>query len=393
MIEKKLSVKMFGRFYVSYGDEAIFFGKQRNSKIEQLFQILMTRPGQGVRKTDIAERLYKWEKVENLNASLNNTIFRLRKYLEASPLPSGDYLILDEGILRFSGKIEVESDVWEFEKIFKQFQEEQDKKKKTDFCNRACELYQGVFLPQLSNEQWVIEMGCSYQKMYDSMMEYLLGFLKEEGDYRMVERLAAQAVQICPYEGWENWQIDGLIELKRYQDAEELYRDTVAYIQETGGFLSKNQQEEYRKIGDRIQQPEGKAEDVRKYLKETALKQGAYDCMLLGFSDCYHMLKRIIRRGGICFSLLLCTILDRNGHPAKDKDYCEKQGEKLCMSFRTHLRIGDIYTKYSVNQYLLLCVGVGKENISEIGERIDLDFRKRCGGYGGISFQLLDDIS
>lgn len=63
------------------------------------------------------------------------------------------------------------------------------------------------------------------------------------------------------------------------------------------------------------------------------------------------------------------------------------------MSFRTHLRIGDIYTKYSVNQYLLLCVGVGKENISEIGERINLDFRKRCGGYGGISFQLLDDVS
>ena len=129
MIEKKLSVKTLGRFYVSYGDEAVFFGKQRNSKIEQLFQILMTRPGQGVRKTDIAERLYKGEKVENLNASLNNTIFRLRKYLEASPLPSGDYLILDEGILRFSGKIEVESDVWEFEKIFRQFQEEQDKKK------------------------------------------------------------------------------------------------------------------------------------------------------------------------------------------------------------------------------------------------------------------------
>ena len=91
MTEKKLSVKMFGGFTASYGDEVLTFGRQRDSKFGQLFQILMTRPGQGFSKSDVAESLYKWEEVEDTNASLNNTIFRLRKYLEASPLPAGDY--------------------------------------------------------------------------------------------------------------------------------------------------------------------------------------------------------------------------------------------------------------------------------------------------------------
>ncbi len=90
MTERKLSVRMFGGFTASYGDEVLTFGRQRNSKFGQLFQILMTRPGKGFSKEEIAESLYGEEAVEDLNASLNNTIFRLRKYLKESPLPSGD---------------------------------------------------------------------------------------------------------------------------------------------------------------------------------------------------------------------------------------------------------------------------------------------------------------
>lgn len=91
------------------------------------------------------------------------------------------------------------------------------------------------------------------------------------------------------------------------------------------------------------------------------------------------------------FSLFLCTILDAGGHPAKDREYCERQGEKLRSSFRSCLRKGDIYARYSDGQYLLLCMGADRENVPEIGARVDMDFRKRCGGRGGISYGFLDD--
>lgn len=391
MTEKKLMVKMFGGFTASYEDEVLTFGRQRDSKFGQLFQILMTRPGQGFSKNEIAESLYKWEEVEDSNASLNNTIFRLRKYLESSPLPPGDYLFLRMGVLYIDGEIEIESDVWDFERTAREFEKEHDKRRKAELCEKACELYQGEFLPQLSNEQWVIEKSRYYQKLYISMLKYLFGYLQGEGDYRSIERLAAYASEIYPYEGWENWRIESLIELNHYQEAEALYQETAAHLQETGGFLSKNRQAQFRKIGTRLHRPEASEENISKYLMETVQEQGAYACTLPGFSDCFHMLKRVIKRGDVHFSLILCTILDGNGHPADNRGYCEKQGKKLCMSFQTHLRLGDIYTKYSENQYLLLCVGVEREHIAEIGARIDMDFRKRCGGRGGISCRLLDD--
>lgn len=389
---KKLCVKMLGGFSASYGDEVLTFGRQKDSKLRQLFQILMTRPGRGFSKSEIAKSLYGWEEVEDTNASLNNIIFRLRKYLETSPLPSDEYLLLSEGVLRFDGgEIEIESDAWSFECAAKEFDKEQDRGKKAELCKKGWELYQGEFLPDLSNEQWVIEKGRNYQKLYFGMLEYLLRVLKEDGDYRGIESVAARAARIYPYEGWEIWQVESMMALERYKEAEETYQKIVADMQETGGLLSKRQQERFRELGNKMRQPEGTAEDINKCLMEPAPGQGAYACTLLSFLDCFRVLKRVIDRGGNRFSLILCTILDASGHPANDQDYCTKQGKRLCASFRTHMRRGDVYTKYSENQYLLLCIGAERDNITDIGTRIDIDFRKRCGGRGGIRCQLLDD--
>lgn len=388
---KKLSVRMFGGFSAKYAGEILSFGRQRDSKFRQLFQILMTRPGQDFSKIAVAESLYGWDEVEDSNASLNNTIFRLRKYLETSPLPLGEYIFCEAGVLRFGGNIEAESDVWEFGKLADGFNREQSRQEKLALCEKACELYRGEFLPQLSNEQWVIEQSRHYQKMYAEMLRYLLGGLKENGDYEKVEKYARTAAEIYPYEGWENWRLDSLVALGRHKEAEEIYQKTAKGAQKSDGLLSKKQQEQLRKIGDRVFRSQGTEEDIEKYLMENKPDAGAYACTLLGFSDCFRMLKRVAKRGKVYFSLILCTILDSGGCPAADTEYCEKQGEKLRAAFRTHLRRGDIYTRYSENQYLLLCIGVGKEDSFEIGARIGADFRKRCGGRGKVSCRLLDD--
>lgn len=389
---KKLWVKMFGGFSAGYGDEVLTFGRNGDSKFRQLFQILLTRPGQGFDKRNISESLYERNEVEDINASLNNTIFRLRKYLESSPLPPADYLLLSDGMLYFTDKkVEIESEVWDFECIFREFEEEQDKEKKADLCKRACELYQGEFLPWLSNEQWVIEKSQSYQKMYFGMLEYLLHYLKENGDYKGIEGISAKAAELCPYEGWENWYIESLIASGRYKEAEEAYRKMARDVQENGGFISKKQQTQFREIGGRIRQPEGTEEDIRKCLTEFVTERGAYACTLPGFVDYFRILKRVTARGGNSFSLILCTLLDAGGHSANNREYCEKHGKELCASFQTQLRKGDVYAKYSENQYLLLCIGAKKENFIEIGARINKDFRKRCGGRGGVSCRVLEE--
>lgn len=389
-MEKKLRVKMFGVFSASCGDAVLTFGRQRNSKFCQLFQLLMTRPGQGFSKKGIAEVFYGDEEVENANASLNNTIFRLRKYLRESPLPPGEYLILEGGVLRFNGEVEVESDVWSFECAVHEFEREQDRRKKAEICGRACELYRGEFLPRLSNEIWVIERGRAYREMYGRVLDYLLRDWKERGDWRSIGNLAGRAAGLCPGEGWESWQIESLAALGRYKEAEQVYQ-AAACAQEAGSFLSREQQEWFHRLGTLLQRPEGAAEEIDRYLAEQDAWEGAYGCTLPGFSDCFRMLKRVTaREGTVRFALLLCVILDANGRLAGSPEYCKKQGKKLRAVFRERLRKGDVYTQYSESQYLLLCVGTDRENALAIGARIDTDLRRRSGGRGGVLCRVLD---
>lgn len=388
---KKLRVKMFGVFSASFGDAVLTFGRQRDSKFCQLFQLLMTRPGQGFSKKGIAEAFYGDEEVENANASLNNTIFRLRKYLKESPLPPGEYLSLKNGVLRFDGGVEVESDAWSFACAVREFEREQDGRKKAEICGRACELYQGEFLPRLSNEIWVIEQGRAYREMYGRVVDYLLRDRKERGDWKSIGALAGRAAGLYPGEGWERWQIESLIALGRYREAEQVYQAAAVRVQEAGGFLSRERQAEFGRMGAQIQRPDGTVEEIGKYLTERGPVRGAYNCTLPGFSDCLHMLKRVTaREESVCFSLLLCSILDSSGHPAGSPEYCKKQGEKLRAIFQEHLRRGDVYTRYSEGQYLLLCVGANREDSLAIGGRIDADLRKQCGGRGGVRCWLLD---
>ena len=388
---KKLCVKMFGTFSACYGDAVLTFGRQRDSKFCQLFQLLMTRPGQGFSKKSIAEAFYRSEEVENANASLNNTIFRLRKYLAESPLPPGEYLTLNNGVLCFNGGTGVESDAWSFECAVREFEREQGRQKKADICSRACRIYEGEFLPWLSNEIWVAEQSRTYHEMYCRVLDYLLCYFKEKGDWKSIETLANRAAGIYPDEGWESWQIESMIALGCYKEAEQIYQAATVRMQEAGGFLSQEHQTKFFQMGARIQRPEGTAEDIGRYLMERELQEGAYSCTLPSFSDYFRVLKRVTaREGPICFSLLLCSILDSGGCSAGSPEYCRKQEKKLQAVFQEHLRRGDVYTKYSEGQYLLLCVDADKKDSLAIGARIDADFRKRCGGRSGIRYWLLD---
>lgn len=389
--EKKLHIRMFGGFSANYGDEALTFGQRKAPKFGQLFQILMTRPGKGFNKDDIAKILYGYEQVEDMNASLNNTIFRLCTYLKESPLPAGEYLILRDGGLRFAGEVEVESDAWSFECAGREFEAELDGRKKAEISKKACELYRGEFLPQLSSEQWVIEKSKEYEKLYAQMLNYLLHYLSEEGDFAGIESLAARAAEIYPFEGWEHWQIESLIARGRHQEADRVYRAAVDRMQKAGDFLSKDRRTDLQKTAMKIRYPEGSEADIRKCLAEPEPAEGAYRCTIPGFLDCYRMLKRAsARRETVCFSLFLCTVLGADGQPARDGKCCKKMEERLRETFRWCLRRGDVYAKYSENQYLLLCAGAEEGNLLQIGTRVAVDLRKRCGGRGDVRCRLLD---
>ena len=386
----KLTVKMFGGFTVSYISEPIVLGRQTSSKFCQLFQLLLTRPGRQFSKREIMRCLYGQESVENANAALNNAVFRLRRCLETSPLPPGEYLTVGDGMIRFEERVPVDCDVWRFERLSRSFDRETGREKRVQIAGEACALYTGELLPQLAAEQWVIERDKVYREAYFQMLRYLLERRQEERNYREIQRLSVAAAAIEPLGEWRLWQVDALISLGKPEEAMAAYREMLDHLWESGEPPAEPWMERLREMESRIRRPREGDEALRRFLREEKPPAGAYPCPLQSFLDHCHILERQKERLNSEYCVLVCTIEGIGKYAQTAWQRCATQGPKLEKAFHACLRSGDLYTKYSAGQYLLLCAGCRAEDVWEIGNRVDARFQKLCGGRYRTQLRVLE---
>ena len=141
MEKEILQVRMLGGFSMVYQEKTLVFDRNYISKSTQLLQILFLHLEKGIAKERLLEELYGRDDVENRNGSLNNTIFRLRKQLEAAGLPEGKYFYLKKGIYYWDSVIPVETDLSVFEKNWKKAEKRPTKRKNGAFKRNLCSVY------------------------------------------------------------------------------------------------------------------------------------------------------------------------------------------------------------------------------------------------------------
>ena len=69
-------------------------------------------------------------------------------------------------------------------------------------------------------------------------------------------------------------------------------------------------------------------------------------------------MQRVIERSGQSAYLLLCTMTDGKGVPLEKGERLGKVAEELEQAIRNSLRRGDMFTRYSDNQFLMLLLGI-----------------------------------
>lgn len=230
MEKEILQVRMLGGFSMVYQEKTLVFDRNYISKSTQLLQILFLHLEKGIAKERLLEELYGRDDVENRNGSLNNTIFRLRKQLEAAGLPEGKYFYLKKGIYYWDSVIPVETDLSVFEKKLEESRKETDEEKKTELLKETCALYTGELLPNMTGENWAAVANIHYRDLYFEALEELCTILKEKRYFETIYQLATTAAGMYPFEEWQLWRIDSLIAMNRYQDAMAIYKEATKHF-------------------------------------------------------------------------------------------------------------------------------------------------------------------
>lgn len=324
-----LKVRMLGGFTLEYKGKELVLDRNNVSKTTQLFQLLLLHTQDGeISKAALIDALYGRSDVENKNGSLNNTIFRLRKQLTAAGLPESSYININGGMCTWDPDIETSVDVCDFKQTIESARHEKSQKTKMEIYAKAWKLYTGEFLPDMMGEDWAAVENIACRDMYFDCVEELCHYLKTEEKF-----------------------------------------------DELGLSPSAGMLERFKLMGERTSQAAGAIEDIKYRLREKESIEGAYYCTYPSFVDVYHVFGRMMERTGMSVFLMLCTLNFINIET--DDENQKYYSELLRESIQKAVRKGDFYTRYNIQQYLVMLIGITQENCTLVSKRINKEFNKR----------------
>ena len=209
--EKVLKICMLGGFTLDYDGKEIILGRNSTAKFVQLLQIVWIHGTKGIAKEQLMQMLYDRLNVTNLNNSLNNLLYRMRKQMVQAGLPEGDYITNRDGLYINDENISIEVDTIEFERYIAEAENAADRKEKYRCYENAALLYRGELLPAISSETWVTLESLAYKRKFSECVEWLGSYMEEQKDYEAMYRLYSQAAEIYPFDDWQIHQIESLM--------------------------------------------------------------------------------------------------------------------------------------------------------------------------------------
>lgn len=221
-----------------------------------------------------------------------------------------------------------------------------------------------------------------YKELYVWCLETLCGLLKKHGEYEEMLSLYNRAIALYPFDEWQVAKIDCLIAMDRYKDALKAYEETTTlFFEELGLSPSEKMLTQFKTMSGRIQNAAANMPNIQERLREGIYRRGAYYCSYPSFVDSYRIIARVVERTGTSVFLMLCTLLNSRGEPLKEDQILTEEMENLGNAIERSLRRGDIYTRYSSNQYLVLLSGIAQENCSITYNRINMNYKKMFPGH------------
>lgn len=388
------AVRMLGGFTVFYDGREIALGRNGSARFIQLLQLVWLQGDGGISKEKLVESLYDREKITNINSSFNTLVYRMRQQMTSIGLPDAEYVVRRKGLYTSDETIPVWVDALEFEQLVLQGDRAGSDEERFRRYQDAFDLYQGDLLLGVSSGLWVLEKSIRYKRLFGRCVQWLADYAKGSRDYQAMETYYSKAVTLYPQEDWEVGLIDTLLTMGEYKRAYKLYNRTVSlYSDELGLPPSDKMLDCYRRMSEKMVHLPCSLEEVHDLLKEPENEdggvEGAYYCSYPSFIDAYRLLSRNMERSGFSMYLILCTLTDYEGKAMQNEEKLRQRSRTVNEVIRTSLRRGDIFTKYSTSQYLILAMNLRREDCDVIYRRLNTKLKNLLSSQTRLNYQTM----
>ena len=370
-----LSVTLFNYFQISVGSSVIDERDIRSDMVTKLLAYIICHRDANISLQELTKVLWGDTELDNPAGALKNLMYRARNILKKF---IGDYrfIITGRGFYKWNDQIRVVVDVEEFEKAYKLSEEEKRLDRRIDLGLKAISYYTERFLPQYTDEYWIVSLNVYYHSMYIDMVKRLAADMEEAGRFFDMEELCHSAIRIDELdENLHYYLIRALIRQNKHNIATEHYKKACNLLYDKLGVRpSEKLQGIYDKL---LEQKHSMQRDISLIQKELfsggSVKTGAFVCEYGVFKKNFELEIRRAKRNGVGVHLVLITINPEVAFQPGTVAYNNiiglgiKQMQDVLM---TSLRAGDVVTRYSVEQFIIMLPQCSSENAAQVMARV-----------------------
>lgn len=377
---KELCISMLGRFELQVDDVIINDGINRSRKMWNLLAYIVSHRDKLISQQEFINALWGDESGQNPVNALKTLLYRIRLLL--SPLEkqySGEFILSQRGSYSWNSAINCKVDVDEFESLCRRAADEKlDDMKRISLYREAMDIYRGDFLPKLNMEFWVIPLSVHYHSLYLTAVKRYVDLLERNALYIEISQACTNAIAIDPLdEDLHCMQIRALIHqgknsaaLTQYEKATDiLYRN-----------LGVRPSEALRRLYVEIMKTHESLETdlgvIQDQLREAVAEPGAFVCEYGFFKEAYRLEIRRAARSGLAVFIGLLTVYTDTGD-IPELPLLNAAMDQLLEAIKSSLRKGDVVSRYSGMQYVVMLPALTYEDGEVVMNRIVNNFYKQ----------------
>lgn len=355
------TVNLLGKFQMIYGDGNLNDDTIRSDMLTKLLVYLITHREHPISIQELSDALWDDDETDNPAGALKNLMYRLRTQLKRE-FGEREYIVTSRGSYSWNEELPILVDAEYFEKLTERAKKGENAGQKIALYEDALELYQGDFLPQITDRHWAVTMSAYYHSLYLTTVKKLSELYFEVGNYEKMEALGVSALK---YDQVDELLYYNLIKALIYQNkltlAMEYYETAEKTLYSALGVRNSQKLSEIHE--ELLKTQKGKQaeelEEIHEDIVEEKEPEGAYICGYPVFREIYRLEARKIKRLGVAEYIILLTLSVKEA----DKAFINEQTRNFLLNQAMNqlesillesLRIGDVAARYSDSQYVIL---------------------------------------
>lgn len=377
----QIIVTTLGSFNVLKNNTSLTSLHPGSKKIWELFKFMLTHQSRSFTPEALLESLWPSESYADPRGTLRRQMHRLRQILgESDSTDENNNLILySNGYYRWNHHAKTVIDVEIFEKEVQRADslKHSNPKEALNHYQKAIELYQGEYLPDCTEHQWVFSVRNSYRRIFHKAV-LLLGELADRKiDAPILLSTYEKSIQLDYYEeDFHLLYMDTLMQLGEKKTALQHYEQVTGFFyHEMGVAPSSPLKSMYKKIlaAEKLHHS---IDTLHSELESDETAEFAFYCEPITFRSIYDLEKRRSDRNGYQTIISLVTVGDLDSPHLSTKE-CDL---KPFIKHLTHsLRKGDVLTQWNEKQILVLLPGLREEMMNKVMSRVLQDYEKHHG--------------